>query len=52
MIFVQMSQRPFDSFGGEFKTENELNDIEKEERRLCGIGPSSLLGQQFILLNS
>lgn len=41
-----MATNPYEPWGGEGKEADELNPEEKEERRLCGLGPKTFLGFQ------
>ena len=45
---LQMSTQPFDAWGaeGSSKSEEELTDEQKLERRLCGLGEKRMLGFQ------
>ncbi|KAG8988795.1 hypothetical protein FRB90_002532, partial [Tulasnella sp. 427] len=43
---LRMCTEPFKGWGAEGRSEDGLNDEEKEERRLCGTGPKNLLGFQ------
>jgi serine/tyrosine/threonine adenylyltransferase len=41
-----MAVNPFEPWGAEGKDELELSDVESEERRLCGLGDTAMLGFQ------
>jgi serine/tyrosine/threonine adenylyltransferase len=41
-----MASNPFEPWGGEGRDIGDLDDEEKEERRFCGLGDSSMLGFQ------
>ncbi|KZV80861.1 UPF0061-domain-containing protein [Exidia glandulosa HHB12029] len=43
---LKMSENPFEAWGGEGKSDAELTDEEKEERKMCGLGGKEMLGFQ------
>ena len=43
---LQMCEKPFEKWGGEGKEEVDLSAEEIEERRMCGVGDTGMLGFQ------
>jgi hypothetical protein len=42
-----MATNPFETYGGELaEAGSQLSEKEKEEKRLCGMGPKGMLGFQ------